>query len=145
MDDLAESLEGFLDSTEPLQHAIGGAGKKAAHTELEEALGADRSFSGLRRRVRLSAGYDLGQPVVLNMRPKGLVILADRGRTRTTRILPRSRRGAQALAIPGVGVRAHAMSRPSRGHDVIDKTIARCEIDCPKAVEDELATMIRDL
>ena len=139
--DLAISLTKALDDLEPMQHVIGQAGKKAAHEVLERSLGDDRAFSGLRRRVRLSAGYDVGQPVVLNLRPKGLIILADQGRKRTKRIAPRKRGGKRAVVVNGQP-RAWSMSNPSKGKKVIKQTINKARADIPKALSKEISGFI---
>ena len=139
--DLAISLNSALDDLEPMQHVIGQAGKKAAHDNLERSLGKDRSFSGLRRRVKLSAGYDVGQPVVLNLRPKGLVLLADHGRKRTKRIAPRKRGGKRAVVVNGQP-RAWSTSHPSKGFKVIKHTVNQAKADIPKALSKEISGFI---
>jgi len=137
--DLSRALGSSVAKLEPLQHAAGRAGKDAALAEIKRALGADSAMSGLKRRVRLGAGYDLGDPVVLNLRPKGLVILADPGRKRTKQIIPRGRgRGrTRALSTP-YGPRASSTSTPSRGSNLIAATVKRCGTDVPRAVSAEL-------
>ena len=95
--DLSRDLSRLLDDLEPLQHAVGGFAKETAQDEVQRALGNDRSFSGLRRKAALGAGYDTSSPVILNLRPAGLWFLADEGRKRRKRIFPRTRDGRQAV------------------------------------------------
>jgi len=140
--DLSRDLSGLFDTLEPVQHAMGAAGKAAALDQVARDLGGDRTMSGLRRRVKISAGYDIDERgVTLNLRPIGLVILAHGGRKRTTQILPRRRAGAKALLTPQ-GPRANAWSLPSRGHNTISKTIARCADTVPKAALKSVGTVI---
>ena len=141
LNDLSVRLGSALDDLEPMQHVIGQAGKKAAHDTLERSLGADRAFSGLRRKVRLSAGYDVGKPVILNLRPKGLIMLADQGRKRTTEIRPRKRGGKRALVVNGQP-RAWSMSRPSKGKKVIQRTVDQAKDDIPKALTKSITGFI---
>ncbi len=90
---LSVTLNGLLSDLEPVQLAVGLAAKDAAHEAIERAVGGDRRMSGIRsKRAKLGAGFDLGNPIVLNLRPKGLIILADGGRKNRSVIYPRSRR-----------------------------------------------------
>lgn len=86
--------------------AGGLAGKDAALDTAASDLGGDRSFSGLRRRVPLGAGFDdVGNTQIrLNFRPAGLWKLAESGRRAGKVIRPRK---ARALATPH-GPRASA-------------------------------------
>lgn len=139
--DLSRDLNRLLDNLEPLQHAIGKFGKDTALESVERALGNDRSFSGLRRKAKLGAGYDLGNPVVLNLRPAGLWFLADEGRKRSKRIFPRKRGGKQALSTPQ-GPRAWSTSTPSKGHKTLQRTIDGIEKGIVKAANDGLTDLI---
>jgi hypothetical protein len=120
---LSKALGGLLDDLEPVQVAIGLEAKDTAHQHIESAVGPDRRMSGIRSNARLSAGFDLGRPVILNLRPKGLMLLADEGRKRTTRIAPKRRRRTTsgrptALGTPH-GAFANTVSRPSRGRNFL--------------------------
>ena len=139
---LARGLDSALGDLEPMQHVIGQAGKKAAITELGKALGPDRRFSGFRRKVTLNAGYDVGTPVMLNMRPGGLVILADEGRKRRGDIRPRRGRGRRRAVLTPQGPRAYSSYGPSRGLKVIDKTVKRATDDIPKALSGAISGFI---
>lgn len=119
---LNRDLNKVINDREPMQHAMGQAGKKATFDELQSDLGPDRGFSGLRRKVKLGAGYDVGANVVLNLRPAGLWVLLDKGRRRSKTIRPRKKGGAKALITP-YGYRASAKSTPSKGK----KTLTRLE------------------
>lgn len=131
----ASELSTLLDDLEPLQHAVGLFGKETALETVSKALGSDRAFSGLRRRARLGAGYDLGTPVILNLRPAGLWFLADDGRKRRGKITPRRRGGKRAVMTPR-GPRASSSYGRSRGlrvlldtEDAIDRGIERAAYD----------------
>lgn len=144
--DFRQSLQTLLDNTEELQHALGAAGKEIALDEIGRVIGQDRIMSGFGRKVTLNAGYDLGTPVVLNLRPAGLWILADEGRKRTKRILPkgRGRKRKKALATPQ-GARAASRSTPSRGLRAIERTVTRMETtdELTDAVGDALETLVQ--
>lgn len=146
--DLAElrsSLQTLLATSEPLQHELGQAGKEITLEELSRSIGSDRVMSGFKRPVTLNAGYDLGNPVVLNLRPGGLWILVDEGRKRTSRIIPKGRGKARKRAITTPqGPRAFAMSRPSRGLRAIERSVNRMVTtdELPNAVVRGLDTLI---
>lgn len=135
MSDLAAlriDLQRLLDNTEPLQHAVGQFAKTTALEQVAKDLGSDLAFSGWKSKVRLGAGYDLGTPVVLNLRPAGMWFLAEDGRKRRQRITPKRRRAAKNPPHPKAvrtpfGWRAYSNSGPSRGHRTI--TTARDRID----------------
>lgn len=128
-----------------LRHAVGQASKRSALDVVEVDAGADRRLSGMRRRVRIGVGYD-PDPLVLNLRPKGLVVLLDRGRKRTTRIVPRRRRGRggrpAALRFGGRFVRS-SRSTPSRGHRTIDRTVRAVRVVAPRAAAEQLVVNLR--
>lgn len=123
LNDLAVSLGKLLDNSEPLQHALGQFGKETALEEAQRSLGSDKQFSGMKRKVRLGAGYDMGTPVVLNLRPGGLWILADEGRKRSGEIRPKRRRRTSSGRPPALrtprGIRSSSRYRPTRGLDTI--------------------------
>lgn len=142
LNDLSVRLGSALDDLEPMQHVIGQAGKKAAQDTIKRSLGADMRMSGFRRKnTKLGAGYDVGKPVILNLRPKGLVLLADHGRRRSKRITPRKRGGKRAVLTPQ-GPRAWSTSTPSRGLKVIDKTVNQAKDDIPKALSKSISGFI---
>jgi hypothetical protein len=143
---LAVAIDQALSDLEPVQFAMGMEAKDAAHDAIERSVGADRQLSGLGRRARLAAGFDLGNPVMLNLRPKGLIMLADKGRTRTTQILPRARRrrGGRRVAVSTPqGPRASAMSRPSRGNPIIEPLLRDLETRVPKAAQAAITDHVR--
>lgn len=134
---LAIALDGVLTTLEPLQHAVGQAGKAAARTHLDRASGGDGRMSGIPRSHRLGTGYDMptgSGPVVLNLRPKGLVILLDTGRKRAKTVRPRTFR---AMRTPH-GFRASYRSGPSRGRRFLGELDRQLELDLPLAVGREL-------
>jgi len=149
---LADDLAGLADVDDATAHALGQAGKAAALEVVADDLGADRMFSGFRRRVRLSAGYDVGDPVILNLRPEGLWMLADRGRRRSGSIRPRrARRRAQRAprGLPAVGTPGRYVKvgrfRPSQGLNTIDDTVDLIDQRLPDAYSDHLKTRIGDM
>lgn len=144
---LAVDLAALADIDEPVQHAMGMLGKTAALDNASRDLGTDRRFSNLRggRAAALSAGYDLGNPVIVNLRPEGLWLLAQDGRKRSGTIRPkpaRSRRrrqprGRPALQINGRWV-ATSRYRPSRGLNTIDDTVD----DINRQIDDTVADAV---
>lgn len=154
------SLDHFLDrsSVERLQHAAGQAAKEAALNEAARDLGGDRSFSGMRRRQSLGAGYDTGPDgAFINLRPKGLWILADWGRKRlppqgkvyaslspTGRKRRKGTNFASALNTPW-GPRFSVRASTWGGHQTRFRAEVRWETEVPEAIEDDLAKQIREV
>lgn len=122
-------------------------GKTEALDTVRGDLGPDLAFSGFARKVRLGAGYDIGNPVVVNLRPAGLWFLAEDGRKRRKKIMPKSRRGAKspphakAVKTPQ-GWRAYSNSGPSRGHRTLTTTVQRIENGIVEAAEKGVNEMI---
>ena len=79
--------------------AAGLAGKTASLAAAAAALGGDRAFSGLRRKVALGVGFDQtgGSMIQINFRPAGIWKLAESGRRGGKEIRPRK---AKALMTP---------------------------------------------
>lgn len=140
--DLRRDLQRLVDSTEPIQHAVGKFGKEAALDAAVRDLGSDRAFSGWSRKVALGAGYDIGNPVVLNLRPAGLWSLAEDGRKRTKQIFPKKGGGKSAVLTPR-GPRAHSTSTPSRGLNAITDAERAINRGIVKAAEQGLNEMTR--
>lgn len=134
---LSRDLQRLLDDLEPLQHAVGQFAKAEALKAAGRDLGADRAFSGWRRKVSLGAGYDLGRPVVVNLRPAGLWTLAETGRRRTRKITPRDGR---ALRTPK-GLRRSSTSRPSRAL----RTVTAVERNIRDGIERAAAQGMNDI
>jgi hypothetical protein len=114
-------------------NAGGMAGKKSALEAAARDLGGDRSFSGMRRKAPLGAGYDKSgaTSVTINFRPAGLWRLASQGRTSSGAIRPR--KGKLALAGNGFGpVRASRYGR-SRGLNTFDDAVKKSQTTVPKA------------
>jgi len=147
---LAAELTAAVEVDADVQHAMGQVGKTAALETAARDLGADRAFSGFGRIVPLTAGYDVGTPVVVNLRPEGLWILADRGRRRTGPIVPKARRrrgnrrprGRAAVGTPG-RFRAATRFSPSRGLNTIGDTVELIDARLPDAVADAVITRLR--
>lgn len=137
-------MEDLFDALDTIRHAMGAAGKKAGLDVTAEDLGADRAMSGLRRRAKVTAGYDIDpKGVTLNMRPVGLMILAHGGRTKTKRIGTNRRRNTnRKTMLTPWGFRSSAWSLPSRGHRTISRIIERCSVIVPPVVEKSVDTMI---
>lgn len=119
----------------------GMAGKEAALDAAASDLGGDRSFSGLRRKAPLGAGYDAigGTSVQINFRPSGLWMLAEAGRRQSGAIYPRTgaRKGKgtvyrRAVMTPQ-GPRARSSYRPSRGLGTYTDAVRDARVKVPKA------------
>lgn len=149
LDGLAAGLVNLADGDD-FAHVIGGAGKTAALDAAGDSLGADRRFSGMRggRGAALSAGYDVGDPVILKLRPAGLWLLADKGRRRSGTIRPKRarRRGGRRVAVSTpYGPRAVSRFRPSRGLDTLTDAEDEMNRTIPDAIGDKLATKAAQL
>jgi hypothetical protein len=148
LDRLRVDLQRLLDDSEPLQHAVGKFAKEEALDVAASDIGADLRFSGFARKVKLGAGYDTGNPVVLNLRPKGMWVLLDSGRKRSKPITPKRRRAAKspprakAVRTPD-GWRASSRSTPSRGHRTIKTLTKSIDRGVVRAAEKGLDDMTR--
>jgi hypothetical protein len=111
--------------------AGGMAGKKAALDAASRDLGGDRAFSGLGRKVSLSAGFDdVGSTQIrLNFRPAGLWKLAERGRRAGKPIYPKSK---QAVLTPQ-GPRARSTTGHWGGKDTYSDAVKDAKREVPKA------------
>lgn len=136
---LSRDLQRLLD-LEPLQHELGQFAKKEALDQAGRDLGADRAFSGWQRKVVLGAGYDLGNPVVLNLRPAGMWTLAETGRRRTKKILPR--RGNKAVRTPQ-GLRKSSTSKPSKALRTVSKVEQNVDVGIVGAAVKGMTAVIR--
>lgn len=149
MGDLAElrhELPRMLADLEPVQHAAGMFGKVTALDQVTQDLGADRKMSG--KPVALGAGYDIGNPVVINLRPGGLWHLADKGRKRSGPIRPKRRRRGRngrptAVLVGTTGFRASSSYGPSRGLNTIRDTEQAIVEGIDQAVADGVTDMLR--
>ena len=139
--DLAVELR-KLGDIEPIQHAVGLFGKDTALDAVAKDLGRDRQFSNWKRPVALGAGYDLGNPVVLNLRPAGLWFLAEDGRKRRGTIKPRRGSGKLAVMTPQGPRRRSTYSR-SRGLSTITDTLTAIDRGIVRAAEKGRDDMIR--
>lgn len=147
---LAAELTAAFDVDATVQHAMGAAGKSSALDAATVDLGGDRAFSGFGRIVPLTAGYDLGKPVVVNLRPEGLWILAEDGRRRRGQIRPRARRRRgtrrpRGRAAVGTGSTFVAVGRfgPSRGLNTIADALELMDDRVPEAIADTVITKLR--
>jgi hypothetical protein len=125
----------------------GMAGKKAALDAAAADLG-DGAFSGMRRQVKLAAGYDVAgdDQVQINFRPSGLWQLAERGRQGTKPIVPRKRGGKRAVLTPG-GPRASSTSTPSKGLGTYTDAVKDAQRRVPEAAfrqfQSEISKVVR--
>ena len=148
------------DAFERVQYAAGFAAKDAAMEVVREALGPDMAMSNFRSgKVKLRAGFDLdGSDVLLQLRPKGVWVLADAGRKRSGDIfriawkekrsrhgnvrMVRDRRafgGRKGIAVMTPrGPRASSKFGPSRGLKVIARTAKRAEANLIEAAGDAI-------
>lgn len=137
--ELADFARRVVSITDPaslrrINTKAGMAGKKSALDAAAESLGGDRQFSGMRRKVALSAGFDLNgaDSVKVNFRPAGLWRLADQGRRSSGAIRPRKRGGKRALLTPA-GPRASSSYGPSRGLNTYTDAVKDARRSVPKA------------
>lgn len=147
--ELADDLIAAFDVDTDVQHAMGAAGKGAAMDAARTDLGSDRAFSGFGRIVALSSGYDLGNPVVVKLRPEGLWILAESGRRRSGQIRPKARRRRgnrkpRGRAAVGSGGRFVAVGRygASRGLNTITDAIELMNERIPEAIGDKIIARV---
>lgn len=140
--DLRRELSHLLDNTEEVQHAVGLFGKETALDAVQRDLGGDRSFSGFGRKVPLGAGYDLGTPVMLNLRPAGLWFLAEDGRKRRGVIRPKKRGGKKAVMTPK-GPAASAPYGRSRGLNTLTDTEKAIDKGIERAAYEGVDSMIK--
>jgi hypothetical protein len=145
--DLTKFVDGLDDE---LRHVAGLAAKEAALDAAEKDLGADRTFSGFRRKsAQLRAGYDLTPAgVTLNLTPKGLWNLANDGRRPGTgkavggKVFPRKGRGgSKALNTPW-GPRANVKTSRSRALGTLADAEEDVERETFKAVDKAVAQRI---
>lgn len=137
---LRRELPRMLSDLEPLQHAVGLSAKNATLEVLTRHVGSDHRMSN--KPVKLSAGYDTGNPVVLHLRPAGLWFLLDDGRKRRGTIRTRRRNGTRAVLTPH-GPRASSSYGPSRGLRTLDATNAAVERVIERAALDGITEVLR--
>lgn len=153
---VAVSLSALVDVDTAVQHAMGAAGKESALSAAARDLGSDRRFSGVPSTAAdLRAGYDLGDPVILNLRPEGLWILAEDGRRRSGEIRPNTRRrrgrtaNRQPRGLPAVGSGGRFVKvgryRPSRGLNTISDAIDDMSDAIPAAIGAAIDAKARQL
>lgn len=128
----------------------GRAGKSISLEHIEAAAGTDRIMSNFRLHrasgVRLNAGYDhvpgSDAAVIVNMRPKGPMVLLSSGRN-ARGLIDTDR--YQAVMTP-FGPRAYSTYGPSQGTGVIGKARAEMERELPRvanrAHQDEIRKAI---
>jgi hypothetical protein len=139
---LTTDLEQLTDrlTDRGLFHEVGQAAKAVALDLIERDTGGDRQLSGIRRRARLGAGYDLQSTgVQLNLYPRGLWVIVSEGRRgKAYKNIPRRnrrrRRGRHALATPA-GPRYSAAITRSRGKGTLDDLETRLDEVVPDTVD----------
>lgn len=153
--DFANRVGRILDGsvTESILNKAGAAAKDAALEAAGDALGGDRSFSGMRKKSKLGAGYDSASAtqVQLNLRPAGLWVLAEDGRKASGRIYPRggARKGSgvkygRAVMTP-MGPRARSSYSASRGNNAITNAYRKAAEDAPKAAAKQFSVEVGKL
>lgn len=142
LDAVRKDLAGALDDLEPVQHAIGQFAKTEALDAASRDLGGDRQLSGMTRKAKLGAGYDLGQPVVLNLRPAGLWFLVEDGRKRRGVINVKRRSGKEAVLTPQ-GPRRRATYSRSRGLSTLTDTYNAVDRGIVKAADEGVAETLK--
>jgi hypothetical protein len=115
-----------------MAQAGGMAGKKAALDAASADLGGDRSFSGMKRKTSLGAGFDDmgGSTVRINFRPAGLWMLAERGRSGSGEIHPKTK---QAVTPSAGDARAYSRWGPSGGQGTYTDAVGKARREVPKA------------
>jgi len=145
---LVRRLQGVAEgeSMRRIQNHVGARSKGAVNDAATATLGADKAMSNFRKgRVRLGVGYDrTARGLVLNLRPRGLWVLAESGRRHAGVIRPK--RGHRALMTPQ-GPRRSSRYGPSRGKRSI--TVAERNVQrvagpaTDEAIARELAKVVR--
>lgn len=134
--------------------AAGFAAKDAAIEVAERDLGSDRSFSGLKRKVPLGAGFDVvgWSQIRLNLRPAGLWKLAESGRRKGVPIRPKSRRAAKSpphakAVLTPEGWRARSTTGAWGGKGTFTAAVRKARVEVPKAARKqfrlEVAKVVR--
>lgn len=125
------------------------AGKEAGQSAAAADLGADRRFSGMRRKASLNVGYEVAATEArLSFRPAGLWMLAESGRRNSGRIYPRrgGRKGDAAVGRRAVrtpqGPRARSSYGRSRGLGTFKDAVKLAERRVPKAAHGQLVVEI---
>jgi hypothetical protein len=139
------------DAMRRIGKAAGFAGKDAGMDAARESLGQDRAMSNFKKgKVPLSVGFDQGSKaseVVLKHGPAGLWSLADKGRSGSGRIYPRTqrpvggkpagRKGSRTqpgrVVVTPQGPRAASSYSPSRGLGTLRKAAGKERTAVPKA------------
>lgn len=149
-------MKSMVDAKSRLQvmRAGGQAGKEAGLKAAVIKLGADRAMSNFRwgHRVPLKAGYDVTESrVEINHTPKGVWLLADKGRFNGGRIYPRTANGrkgrkavkGRALRTPE-GPRAASSYTPSKGTNVFKLAAAMEREAVPKGAATEMTRVLAE-
>lgn len=121
------------DAQKRMLKAMGEAGKQAALESARSSLGGDRKMRNL-KGAALSADYDGGEAV----RFSGPWRLAEEGRRRSGRIVPRRKR---AVLTPR-GPRAHSRYGRSRGLKTYSNAVDKARTTVSKAGHDQLVDEI---
>lgn len=140
-----------------VERAAGFAGKDAALEAAAQTLGPDRAMSNFKSgQVKLTAGFDIRpgtSEVVIGHGPKGLWLLADRGRDGSGAIYPRrngrkarSTTAGRAVMTP-YGPRASSSYSSSRGVGSLRRAAAKERVAIPKAafrqIQSEIGRALR--
>jgi hypothetical protein len=130
----------MLSDLEPVQMSAGMFAKEVALDNVRRDLGSDMKMSG--KPVRLGAGFDLGNPVVLHLRPAGLWFLVEDGRKRRGTIRPKRRGGKKAVRTPQ-GLRATSSYGRSRGLNTLTDTESDIDAGIERAVLNGITGVLR--
>lgn len=139
------------DAQRRIMRAAGNAAKGAALSAAEDTLGNDRAMSNFKRgTVKLGAGYDTaGWELTINHRPKGLWMLAERGRSSSGPIYPRRSNRRSRVPVKGravmtpQGPRSSSSYRPSRGLRTFSIAAGRERTEGTKAAWRQLQSELR--
>lgn len=139
------------DARKRIMRAAGKAAKEGALSAASDTLGPDRAMSNFRNgRVALGAGYDeAGWELTVNHRPRGLWMLAERGRKSSGPIYPR-RNGRKARVLTKgravmtpQGPRASSTYGSSRGLRTFSMAAGRERTEGTKAAWQQLQSEFR--
>lgn len=143
--ELSEVVAAF--ASDELRMDLGFAAKDAAIRLAERDAGPERSLSGIPRKHKLDAGFDVTPTgVQLNLRPPGLWILLDAGRrakpySQIPKLARRRRRRPRrpALSTPQ-GYRYRTAIGSSRGKGTLTDLQAELDRVIPETIDNMIAS-----
>lgn len=133
-------------------NAAGMAAKKATIAVARKVSGGDQRLSGWGRRgVKLGVGYDVAgsQTITLNLRPKGVWTVMERGRRGGAVIRPKRRRrtasGRPTALLTPAGPRASSHVGRMAPKKAVSDAEKRARADAVKAAKAEVRRMMSEV